>query len=40
MAVDPRDYLLDRPLEEHDRTPAARKPNSLEAQPLPPQFLR
>lgn len=40
MAVDPRDYLLDRPLEEHDRPPAARKPNSLEAQPLPPQFLR
>lgn len=39
-AVDPRDYLLDRPLEEHDRPQAARAAGSLEAQPLPPQFLR
>ena len=39
-AVDPRDYLLDRPLEESDRPPAARGANALEAQPLPLQFLR
>lgn len=39
-AVDPRDYLLDRPLEEHDRRTPARGANALEAQPLPPQFLR
>ena len=39
-AVDPRDYLLDRPLDEYDRPPAARGANVLEAQPLPPQFLR
>lgn len=39
-AVDPREYLLDRPLEEPERPTEARKPNSLEAQPLPPQFLR
>ena len=38
-AVDPRDYLLDRPLEEHDRGRSARGANALEAQPLPPQFL-
>lgn len=40
QAVDPRDYLLDRPLEEADRPPAGRGANSLEPQPLPPQFLR
>ncbi|MBP7587558.1 MAG: M23 family metallopeptidase [Thermoanaerobaculia bacterium] len=39
-AVDPIDYLLDRPLDDHDRPPSARGANSLEAQPLPPQFLR
>ncbi|MEO7794411.1 MAG: M23 family metallopeptidase [Thermoanaerobaculia bacterium] len=39
-AVDPRDYLLDRPLEEHDRPAVGRSANGLEAQPLPPQFLR
>ncbi len=39
-AVDPRDYLLDRPLEESDRPPSARGANAMEAQPLPPQFLR
>ncbi len=39
-AVDPRDYLLDRPLEESDRPPAARGSNAQEAQPLPLQFLR
>ncbi len=40
IAVDPRDYLLDRPLEDNDRQDAARGANALEAQPLPPQFLR
>lgn len=39
-AVDPRDYMLDRPLEDRDRPPPGRGTNSLEAQPLPPQFLR
>lgn len=39
-AVDPRDYMLDRPLEERDRPPAARSSQNLEALPLPPQFLR
>lgn len=39
-AVDPRDYLLDRPLDEHDRPLAARGAGALEAQALPPQFLR
>jgi murein DD-endopeptidase MepM/ murein hydrolase activator NlpD len=39
-AVDPRDYLLDRAVEDHDRPPAARNSAGLEAQPLPPQFLR
>lgn len=40
IAVDPLDHLLDRPLEEGDRPTAARGTNGLEAQPLPPQFLR
>ena len=39
-AVDPRDYMLDRPLDEHERPAVARGAHSLEAQPLPPQFLR
>lgn len=39
-AVDPLDHLLDRPLEEGERSPAARGSIGLEAQPLPPQFLR
>lgn len=40
IAVDPLDHLLDRPLEEGDRPSTARGSNGLEAQPLPPQFLR
>jgi murein DD-endopeptidase MepM/ murein hydrolase activator NlpD len=40
VAVDPRDYMLDRPLEERDPAAIARGSNALEAQPLPPQFLR
>jgi murein DD-endopeptidase MepM/ murein hydrolase activator NlpD len=39
-AVDPRDYLLDRPLDEYERPPTARRANAAEAQPLPPQFVR
>ncbi len=39
-AVDPRDYLLDRPLEEYERHSPARGAGALEAQPLPPHFLR
>ena len=39
-AVDPRDYLLDRPLEEYDQPSTVRGANRLEVQPLPPQFLR
>ncbi len=39
-AVDPRDYLLDKPLDDHDRPPAARNSAALPVQPLPPQFLR
>ena len=40
LAVDPRDFMLDRPLEERDRSAVARGARSLEARPLPPQFLR
>lgn len=40
MAVDPRDYQLDKPLDDQDRPSAARGPGGLAAQPLPPQFLR
>ncbi len=40
IAVDPFDYLLDRPLDEQNRPRPARSANPVEAQPLPPQFLR
>ena len=40
VAVDPFDYLLDRPLDEQNRPRPARSANPVEAQPLPPQFLR
>lgn len=39
-AVDPRDYLLDRPLPEQEAAPSSKSAGNLEAQPLPPQFLR
>jgi murein DD-endopeptidase MepM/ murein hydrolase activator NlpD len=40
VALDPRDYMLDRPLEDYERTPSARGAGALVSQPLPPQFLR
>jgi hypothetical protein len=40
MAVDPLDYLLDQPLDEQVRARPTRGASPVEAQPLPPQFLR
>ncbi|MEO8276172.1 MAG: M23 family metallopeptidase [Thermoanaerobaculia bacterium] len=39
LAIEPRDYLLDRPLDDPEPQSTPRPPGALGPQPLPPQFL-